>query len=376
MHDNECMALILYMSRIQFETGAIAEAAGELSRIDVSRPLLITDPGVRSAGLVDRLLDCLPAGIPVFDATPSNPTEAAAQAALDLYRDESCDGLVALGGGSPIDLAKAVALLSTHSGTLEEYGILNGGLEKIGPVAPILAIPTTAGTGAEVGRAATLTMGSGTKAACVSPHLIPKAVICDPELTYGLPPFLTAATGMDALSHGIEAYLSKTDNPPAGAIALDCVARVGRNLERAVADGSNREARREMLMAALEGGLVLQKGLGAVHAMSHPLGALGLHHGTLNAVLLPAVLRFNEGVVRDKYRRLSEALALPSNGDLAMWVDGLNRRFGMPSGLREMGVRDDQLPALAEKAAKDHLSATNPRAVTADDYLGLLRDSL
>jgi alcohol dehydrogenase class IV len=365
--------LISYMSRIQFDFGALRLLPGELALLGVKRPLLVTDPGVRSAGLVERVLAALDrAATPVFQDTPSNPTEAAADAALALYRVHRCDGVVALGGGSAIDLAKAVALLATHPGSLGDYGVRGGGSTGIGEIAPVLAIPTTAGTGAEVGRAATLTLSSGRKIACVSLKLIPRTAICDPELTLSLPPMMTAATGMDALSHGIESYLSTSVNPPAAAIALDCVERAGRWIERAVSHGDDREARWQMLMAALEGGLTFQKGLGAVHAAGHPLGALGYHHGTLNAILLPPVLRFNAQAVPEKIARLKAALGLTPGEDLADWIEQLTRRIGLPTRLSELGLDPALIPDLAEEASHEHLSATNPRPATAADYRGIL----
>jgi 4-hydroxybutyrate dehydrogenase len=373
------VVLITYLARIQFDFGAARCLRDELAGLGVARPLVVTDRGVMAAGLLDRVQATWHDGAtaPVFADTPANPTEAAVLAALAVYRDAGCDGLVALGGGSPIDLAKAVALVATHPGPLEQYGVLRGGTGRITPaVAPVVAMPTTAGTGAEVGRASSITLATGRKIACVSPHLIPRVAVCDPELTLGLPPILTAATGMDALSHGIEAFLSTRVNPPADAIALDCVARAGRWLEPAVQRGSDREARWQMLMAALEGGLTFQKGLGAVHALSHPLGELGLHHGTLNAVLLPAVLRFNASHAGERYARLRASLGLPEDADLADWAAGLTGRLGLPRGLEAMGVRHDQIPAIAEAAAGDHLSETNPRPATAADYAGLLAESM
>jgi alcohol dehydrogenase class IV len=373
------VALIAYLARIQFDFGAVGLLAAELDLLGVRRPLVVTDPGVVAAGLLDRVRAAWPVGAaaPLFDGTPGNPTEDAVRAALDRYRAGGCDGLVAVGGGSPIDLAKAVALLATHPGSLEAYGVLQGGTARItGAVAPVVAVPTTAGTGSEVGRAASVTLRSGRKVACVSLHLVPRVAVCDPELTLTLPPGLTAATGMDALSHGVEAVLSSRVNPPAEAIALDCVGRVARWLERAVADGTDREARWQMLMAALEGGLTFQKGLGAVHAMSHPLGERGLHHGTLNAVLLPAVLRFNASHAWDKYARLRSAAGLGPDADLADWAARLAARLGLPRGLRAMGVGEADLPPLAEAAAADHLSETNPRPAAAADYLRLLAESL
>ncbi len=373
------MALITYLTRIQFEFGAVRLLADELAGLGVARPLIATDAGVVAAGILDTVLAALPPrSRPVlFDATPENPTEVATLSALAEYREAGCDGVVAVGGGSPIDLAKAVALLATHPGSLDAYGILGGGAARItGAVAPVVAIPTTAGTGSEVGRACSITLRAGRKVACVSPHLIPRVAICDPELTLSLPPRLTAATGMDALSHGVEAFLSTRVNPPADAIALDCVGRVSRHLERAWKDGASREARWQMSMAALEGGLTFQKGLGAVHALSHPLGELGLHHGALNAVLMPAVLRFNEHHAADKYRRLRAAIGLPEEGDLAAWVAGLSARLGLPQSLREMGVASAAIPAIAGAAARDHLSETNPRPASAEDYARLLTEAM
>ena len=376
------MTFIAYLNRVHFDFGALDRLAGELAHQGIEHPLLVSDPGVRRAGLVDKVLAAMPrSDAQVFDGTPSNPTEDAVLAALGLYREGGCDGVVALGGGSAIDLGKAVALLATHEGGLAEYEIQAGGGERIGPVAPIIAVPTTAGTGAEVGRAAAITFRGGHKSACVSPHLIPKAVICDPELTMSLPPAMTAATGMDALTHGIETFVSNRENPPAGAIALDCVGRASRFIERAVAaamegESGDREARSEMLMAALEGGLALQKGLGAVHAMSHVLEELDLHHGTLNAVLLPAVLRFNESHCGAQYARLREAAGLAPETDLADWIEGLNRRLGLPGGLSEMGVSADHFPRAAAAAAKTHLGATNPRPAAAADYEAMLADSM
>jgi alcohol dehydrogenase class IV len=286
----------------------------------------------------------MPPGMPriVFDGVPSNPTEAATIAALERYKGEGCDGLIGFGGGSPIDLAKAVSILATHEGPLARYAAIDGGIPLITPaVAPVIAIPTTAGTGSEVGRAALMNLEDGRKVGIISPHLIPKRAICEPDLTLGLPPKLTAATGMDALSHCVETFLSPRFNPPADAIALDGAGRIARNLEKAVANGGDREARSELMMGALQGGMCFQKGLGAVHGLSHALGSLKeppLHHGTLNAVLLPLVLRFNVGSADDKYGGLALAMGLAADADLAEHFDELNARIGMPRTLGEMGV--------------------------------------
>ncbi len=325
------MGIISYLTTTEFGPGSLARLADSLAALGIRRPLLVSDRGLAATPLVERVRALCPAGTPVFLDVPTNPTEEAALAALALYKAEGCDGLVALGGGSPIDLAKAVGLLATHPAPLARYAAIDGGMAHVtAAVAPLVAVPTTAGTGAEVGRASLMTLADGRKVGIISQHLIPRLALCDPELTLGLPPGLTAATGLDALSHCIETFLSPRDNPPAEAIALDGAGRIWRNLERAVADGSDLAARTELMMGALEGGLTFQKGLGAVHALSHALGSLkepSLHHGTLNAILMPPVVRFNAGHVGDKLARIKAALGLPAEADLAAELDALNRRL-------------------------------------------------
>ena len=376
------MALITYLTTIRFGEGVLAELPDDFDALGVRRPLVVTDRGIAATDLLDRLFAAFPDGLPriVFDAVPTNPTERAALEALALFRAERCDGLVAFGGGSPIDLAKAVSILATHPEPLARYAAIDGGLPLItAAVAPVIAIPTTSGTGSEVGRAALMNLADGRKVGLISPHLIPKRAICDPALTLGLPPRLTAATGMDALSHCIETFLSPRYNPPADAIALDGAGRIVRHLERAVADGSDLAARTELMMGALQGGMCFQKGLGAVHGLSHALGSLrepSLHHGTLNAVLLPPVLRFNEGSADDKYARLAAAMDVPGGGELAAYLDDLNARLGLPRSLRDMGVPPSVIPEMAEKAERDHSTPTNPRPISAADYADIMRDSI
>ena len=306
--------------------------------------------------------------------------ENAAKAARFTYRDDGCDGVIGLGGGSSMDLAKAVALLATHDGALAEFALVEGGAAKItSAVAPVIAIPTTAGTGSEVGRGSVMILEDGRKLGLISPHLIPRLAVCDPELTLGLPPSMTAATGLDALAHCVETFLAPAINPPADAIALDGAARVAGFLRRAVEDGGDREARWNMMMAAMEGAMAFQKGLGAIHALSHPLGAVKdvtLHHGTLNAVLMPAVLRFNAGHVNGKYDRLAEVLGAKNADALPDWVETLNAKLGIPANLAEMGVGPNMLGGIAEAALKDHCHGTNPRKATREDYLDILNNSM
>jgi len=256
-----------------------------------------------------------------------------------------------------------VALLSTHGGALGDYGILNGGLEKIGPVAPMLAVPTTAGTGAEVGRAATLTLRSGEKTACVSPHLISKAVICDPELTYELPRSITAATGMDALAHCFEAFCAPGYHPMADGIALEGMRLVHDWLPAAVSDGTNIEARANMMAAAAMGATAFQKGLGAIHALSHPVGAVyDTHHGLTNAVFFPYVMEFNRDAIADKMVRLARTVGLdnPSYDSVLAWVLDLRKKFDIPSTAAQLGVEESRLDELSEMAADDPTAGGNP----------------
>lgn len=377
------MALITYLTRIQFDFGAIKLLPDEMKLAGITRPLLVSDKGVIAAGVAQRVIDAMaPKPLAVFDGTPSNPTEAATKLALAVYREHGCDGLVAVGGGSAMDLAKAVALLATHPGALTQYMAIEGGVARITPaVAPVIAVPTTSGTGSEVGRGAVVILGDGRKLALVSPYLIPRLALCDPELTLGLPAKITAATGMDAMAHCIETFLAPANNPPAEAIALDGAMRVAGYLERAVLDGTNRDARWNMMMASMEGAMAFQKGLGAVHALSHPLGAIqpiNMHHGTLNAVVMPAVLRFNAGVngIGWKYAQLKRTIGLSEHADLADHVAKLNARLGLPSGLRAMGVTEAMFADVIPHALKDHTAATNPRPLTAENVEALLREAM
>ncbi len=372
------MATISYLTRIEFEAGALQSLQSVLDDLNIKRPLLVTDAGLVQSGIVDKVRAALGAGTSaaVFAETPPNPTEEAAEKAAAQYRAHDCDGLIAVGGGSPIDLAKAVGILLTHEGSLARYSAIEGGVTRIKPFMPLVAVPTTAGTGSEVGRAALITLRDGRKLGLISPHLIPSVALCDPALTLGLPAGLTAATGMDAVSHCIETFLSPRFNPVADSIALDGLKRAVTNIQKAVTSGTDIAARTEMMMAALQGGLTFQKGLGAIHALSHPLGAIkhaSLHHGTLNAVLLPHVLDWNEPECAEKYARLRDLLGLAGNASLSGHFRSLNAQIGMPSTLSAIGVRDTDLQHIATGATKDHSSATNPRATSEDEYLALLK---
>ena len=367
----------------RFGFGALSGICDALSGLGIKRPLICSDKGLRDVGLIDRLLDELPGSMPatVFDATPPNPTESAINDASYLYQDCNCDGVITIGGGASIDLGKAVALRTTHSEPLQSYITQNRGTEKISNVAPIVAIPTTAGTGSEVARASVVILDNGEKRVITSPMLIPRLSILDPELTLSLPPYLTAATGMDAVTHCIEAVISPIVNPPAEAIGLDGIERALGNgaLQSAVSNGSDRDARWTMMLVSTEGAMAFSKGLGAVHAMSHACGKdldLKLHHGTLNAVLLPSVLRYNYEYARDKYPKIARAMGLPPDADLATAITVLNAELGLPDGLGAMGISADMVLDLATHAVDDMCTATNPAPLDKAGYVRLFEMAL
>jgi alcohol dehydrogenase class IV len=370
------MATINYLTRIEFDFGSTKLLPDLVRELGIKKPLIVTDPHLAESDILKKLTELIQhTGPALFPNTPQNPTEEAVESAVKIYQANGCDGVIAVGGGSSIDLAKGVALLATHDGPLEQYAVILGGLNKITPkVAPVIAIPTTAGTGSEVGRGALISLNDGRKLGFISPHLIPKIALCDPLLTISLPPRLTAATGMDALTHCIETFLSPRVNPPADAIALDGAQRAAKWIEIAFKDGQNQEARWNMMMASLQGGLTFQKGLGAVHSMSHPLGGLKnitLHHGTLNALILPAVLRFNREYCKEKLQTLELCMGIHSEIRLEDYISNLNQHLGLPISLSAMGVTRDMLPKMIEGAVNDHSTATNPRPLNKEDFVYL-----
>ena len=382
------MALINYITQVQIDFGAVKLLLQECERAAIRKPLVVSDAGVRAAGVLDMALAALkPVPHAVFDQTPSNPTEAAVRAAVQCYRDNGCDGLVAVGGGSSIDLAKGVAIAATHAGPLKTYATIEGGSALITDrVAPLIAVPTTAGTGSEVARGAIIILDDGRKLGFHSWHLVPKTAICDPDLTAKLPALLTAATGMDAIAHCLETFMAGAINPPADGIALDGLERGWANIEAATRGGDNREARWNMMSASMQGAMAFQKGLGCVHSLSHSLGGVDprLHHGTLNAVFLPAVVRFNasaESMLKDRrLARIAHAMGLGSSdaegNAVALAIVAMNRRLGLPSGLAAMGVTRDLFERIIDGAMADHCHKTNPRLATRDDYRRMLEISL
>ena len=382
------MAHIQYLTQIHLDAGVVQRLREECQRVGIAKPLVISDAGVRAAGVLDRAVAAL-GDLPhaVFDGTPSNPTEAAVRAAATMFRSQRCDGLIAVGGGSSIDLAKGVAIAATHEGPLVGYATIEGGSPKISErVAPLIAVPTTAGTGSEVARGAILIVDDGRKLGFHSWHLMPKTALLDPELTLGLPAGLTAATGMDAIAHCLETFMAPAVNPPADGIALDGLARGWAHIERATRHGQDVAARWQMMSASMQGAMAFQKGLGCVHSLSHSLGGVDprLHHGTLNAMFLPAVIRFNasaESIVRERrVQRMAQAMGLAScdaaGNDLAGAIVDMNGRLGLPKGLAAMGVSSALFERVINGAMADHCHKTNPRLATRDDYRAMLEASM
>ena len=385
------MANILYITSIQIDFGVLSTLAEECAKAGIRRPLIVTDPGVTAAGILQKALHALPGmTVAVFDQTPSNPNETAVRAAVAVYHAHQCDGLVAVGGGSSIDCAKGVAIAATHPGPLTTYATIEGGSPKItAAVPPLIAVPTTAGTGSEAARGAIVIVDDGRKLGFHSWHLVPKVALLDPELTLGLPPGLTAATGMDAIAHCMETFMAAPFNPPADGIALDGLARGWAHIERATRDGQDREARLNMMSASAQGALAFQKGLGCVHSLSHSLGGVNprLHHGTLNAMFLPAVVRFNahaESVQRERrLERMAYAMGLgavegaaAAAEAIAQAVGAMNARLGLPTGLAAMGVERAWFDKVIAGALADHCHKTNPRIASPEDYRGMLEAAM
>ena len=376
------MPVMNFLTTCIFDHGAIAKLGATLTGFGVTRPMVITDPGIKAVGLLDTVLENLgmePAA--VFADTVANPTEDQAIAVAEQYNAANADGLVALGGGSAMDLTKAVGLLASQGGPLEKYAAITGGAKHIGKLPPLIAVPTTAGTGSEVSVGMITTMNNGRKETFASPFLIPSTAICDPDLTLGLPGFLTAATGMDAVTHCIEAVLTPAVNPPAEGVGYDGLNRAIKNnaLQRAVADGSDKDARWNMMMASYEGALAFTKGLGSVHALSHAAGRLKekkLHHGTLNAIFLPHLLRFNEGAAPEKYERLKFAMGLSQNADLGDEIAKLNESIGIPNTLSAIGVESSDGPGIVEFALNDLAHRGNARPAEQGDYERIFEQAL
>ena len=370
------MTLLLNLPKIHFDFGAVSALDTELNNLGIGRPLIITDRNLVACGVLDKAMSSLPkdCGFPVFDETPENPTVNGVEKAWERYMQDGCDGVVAVGGGSVIDTSKVVALRAGHEGPISHYA---NQPEKItDATAPIISIPTTAGTGSEITFGAGIHADSSTPAMNIgSPALVPRVAICDPDLTMTLPPGLTAGTGMDALGQCVEAYLATGNNPPIDAVTLDGVQRSLAYIEHVVSDGSDRDARWNMMMAALEGGIGIHKGLGSAHAIANTLGDQGYNHGMLVTIALPGVLRFVEETLGDRMTALAKkAFCLQTGSQIASAIEQLNGRIGLPTTLRELGYTVRDLDRAAELCVGSKFNETAPRVPTQDQYKIIISD--
>ena len=370
-----------FPTTVVFGNGSISTLADHIKRIGATRALVVCDPGVVKAGIAEKVRKVLEAGgIPasVFDRVDPNPIEPNVTEGVAAFRSHGADVIVSVGGGSPLDVGKLDALKVTHDKPLAEYDDATGGDRFItANVPPIINVPTTAGTGSEVGRSGVVTLkATGRKTVIFSPYLMAKVAILDPELTVSMPPRVTAATGFDALTHCIEAYLSQGDHPMADGIALHGVELCAKNLPRAVEAGADLAARGAMMKAAMMGAVAFQKGLGVCHSLAHPLSSeKNLHHGLANALCLPAVCDFNNVAVPDRIERVRRLVDVNATS-LSNALRALREKIGLPAGLSAEGVTKADIPKLADKAMEDACHRLNPRAVTRDDIVKLYELSL
>lgn len=375
-----------YPTRIVFGKGAVGEVPKELAKLRARRPLVLTDKVLATNGLLRRLtaaLDAARVEYAVFDSVDPDPTHETVDRALAAYRRAGCDSLVAIGGGSSIDTTKAVRLLAAHPPPLAQYDVVVGGARLItNPMPPMIALPTTAGTGSEVGRGLVVTLPeTGRKTIIAAQELIPPVAVCDPELTYDLPAWLTAGTGIDTLVHNMEGLWAQGFHPLADAMARKGIELCGKFLVRAVREGHDEEARASMMIAAITGSAAMQKGLGPVHSLAHALTPVsGVHHGIATAVVLPHVMEFNLRAAASALAETAVALGVPDSGDetdLARRsierIREIVRDSGVPSRLRDVGVKETQIPVLTEKAFQDKCHLANPRPCEPADLEAMFR---
>jgi 4-hydroxybutyrate dehydrogenase len=368
-----------YPTPIRFGAGRISEIAAACNVAGISRPLLVTDRGLASMEITTRTLDLLEAGglgRAIFSEVDPNPNDMNVAAGLKVYRDGGFDGVVAFGGGSGLDLGKALAFMAGQTLPLWEFEDIGDWWTRADPkgIHPIVAVPTTAGTGSEVGRASVITNeATHEKKIIFHPKMLPSVVICDPELTVGMPKFITAGTGLDAFAHCVEAYCSPHYHPMSQGIALEGMRLVKEYLPRAYADGTDIEARAQMMSAAAMGATAFQKGLGAIHALSHPIGAVHhTHHGTTNAVCMPAVLQFNRPAIEGVIGRAADYLGIAGGFDgFCAYVDDLNAAMNIPKTLTALGVKNPDIAALTASALNDPSTGGNPVKMTAENTRAL-----
>jgi alcohol dehydrogenase class IV len=374
-----------YPTAIRFGAGTVRELPAACRELGMQRPLLVTDAGLAKLPVVEGVLAlCAAAGLQTasFSEVQPNPVEANVLAGVEAYRRGKHDGVIAFGGGSALDTAKAIALMVGQSRPIWDFEDREDWYTRVNVagMAPVVAVPTTAGTGSEVGRCSVLTdVRDHTKRLIFHPRLLPAIVIEDPELTVGLPPHITAAVGMDALSHNIEAYCAAAYHPMADGIAVEGMRLIKEWLPVAVRDGRNIEARAHMMIASTMGATAFQKGLGAMHSLSHPCGAnLDTHHGLTNGVVMPYVLAFNRPTIEEKLVRLAAWLGLPERSSQAVldWVLELRRAIGIPHTLAALGVKEEHAAPFSRLAEADPSTPSNPRPVPARELEGLYRDAI
>jgi len=376
-------ATFSFPTTIRFAVGSRHELPGELAALSSRRPLIVTDSGVSALPWFAELVNEVGAAgyvVAVFDAVWGNPVVSQVDAGVAAWHVHDADVVVAVGGGAAMDVAKAVALMATHDGHLFDYeDEIPGALAPTAATAPIIAVPTTAGTGSEVGRSAVISDDdTHIKRIIFGPPLLARVVLADPELTVGLPASITAATGMDALTHNVEAYLARNWNPMCDGIALEGLRLVAANLERAVAVPDDLEARAAMLMGSMMGAVAFQKGLGVVHSCAHALGTVAdIHHGLANAVMIDLALGINVEAVPERFATLAAVAGCDPGADgFIRWLGELKASVGIPADLAALGIDPALEARLVEVAVADACHPNNPRPVTADDFTTIFRRSL
>lgn len=371
-----------YPTAIKFGAGRIKELAEACAAAGITKPLLVTDKGLAGLPVTQGTLDILEAaglGRGIFSDVDPNPNEKNLDAGVAAYKAGGHDGVIAFGGGSGLDLGKMVAFMAGQTRPVWDFEDIGDRWTRADAdaIAPIIAVPTTAGTGSEVGRASVITNSeTHAKKIIFHPKVLPSVVICDPELTVGMPKFITAGTGLDAFAHCVEAFSSPHYHPMSQGIAIEGMKLVIENLPRAYADGSDLEARANMMSAAAMGATAFQKGLGAIHALSHPVGAIfGTHHGTTNAVCMPAVLRFNASVISSRFDQVAGYLGIEGGfAGFQDFVQEFNDSFDIPRKLSDMGVSADRLDDLVAGAVIDPSCGGNPVELNADNLRQLFLD--
>lgn len=373
-----------YPTAIKFGAGRIAELPAACAQAGIKRPLLVTDKGLAGLPVTAATLNILEAaglGRAMFSEVDPNPNEINLAAGAAAYKAGDHDGVIAFGGGSGLDLGKMVAFMAGQTRPIWDFEDIGDWWTRADAdaIAPIIAVPTTAGTGSEVGRASVITNSvTHAKKIIFHPKVLPTVVICDPELTVGMPKFITAGTGLDAFAHCVEAFSSPHYHPMSQGIALEGMRLVIDYLPRAYADGTDIEARAQMMSAAAMGATAFQKGLGAIHAMSHPVGAhFNTHHGTTNAVCMPAVLDLNADMIRDRFDRAAGYLGIKGGYDgFRAFVQEFNDSLGIPRGLRDLGVTEAAIPDLVRDALTDPSCGGNPVTLTGANLTALFKAAL